>query len=246
MADSKVDTSVVSESILDLSDIHAGYGGVIVLNGVSLGVRPGEIRAVFGVNGAGKTTLLNVAAGLIKNELGNVLINGVDVTKYDTVERVRAGLCLIPENRKGVFRSLTVRENMIMQQPAWESNKQFRDVLSIFPTLSTKLDRNVGSLSGGEQQMVALLRAYVSGAKILLLDEISMGLAPKIVDQVFESVRQIASANVAVLIVEQFVGKVLAFCDYAYVLSKGKVVLEGDSKDLTRERIAGGYFGSDS
>jgi len=244
MVSTAVGISGSESGVLNIVDVHAGYGSVIVLNGITMRVEPGEVRAVFGANGVGKTTLLSVASGLVTTKSGAVYINGDEVTDWDTVARVKAGLCLIPENRRGVFRGLTVRENLVMQRPRWVKGERLESSLEMFPALMGKAQRVVGSLSGGEQQMVALLRAYVSGAKILLLDELSMGLAPKVVDQVFESVRQIAAQNVAVLIVEQFVGKVLAFCDYAYVLSKGKAVMEGKAEDLTRERIAAGYFGS--
>lgn len=243
MRENRDEVEADSRWALTVSDIYAGYGGMIIVNGVSLKVGPGEIYAIFGPNGAGKTTLLSAIAGIIGIKNGGVCINERDVTQLGAVDRVKLGLCLIPENKRGVFRSLTVRENLVMQRPPWLEGKATEDIVDLFPAFATKMDRLVGSLSGGEQQMVALFRAYLSGARILLLDEMSMGLAPKIVDQVFESVRQIAAKDVAVVIVEQFVGKVLGFCDYACVLSKGRKVMEGPAEELDKEGIAVGYFG---
>ncbi|HEV3309973.1 MAG TPA: ATP-binding cassette domain-containing protein, partial [Chloroflexota bacterium] len=162
-----------ARTVLELVDVSAGYAGSKVLHGVNLSVPESSIVALVGANGAGKSTLLRVASGLLRPTSGDVVLDGTSVTQFDPHERVKRGLCLIPEGR-GIFRSLTVRENLELQVPPWVSGGGIDLVLKAFPVLEQRLSQIAGSLSGGEQQMLALGRAYLSNPKVILLDEVSL------------------------------------------------------------------------
>jgi branched-chain amino acid transport system ATP-binding protein len=206
-----------STTVLELRDIVAGYGEGDVLRGVSLAVNKGSIVTLLGANGAGKTTLLRIASGILKAKSGHVMIDLTDVTERTAQARAKAGICLIPEGR-GIFRSLSVRDNLELFRPTW------------------------AALSGGEQQMLALSRAFLSEARIVLVDEVSMGLAPKLVDQVFEILARISAEGVSVLLVEQYVSRALEIADYAYVLSRGQIVLSGTTDQIDQADVAGTYL----
>jgi branched-chain amino acid transport system ATP-binding protein len=230
-----------STTVLELRDIFAGYGEGDVLRGVSLAVDKGSIVTLLGANGAGKTTLLRIASGILKAKSGQVLIDLTDVTGSSAQQRAKAGICLIPEGR-GIFRSLSVRDNLQLFRPTWAEKSSIDSIAEIFPILGGRLNQTAGTLSGGEQQMLALSRAFLSEAQVVLVDEVSMGLAPKLVDQVFEILARISAEGVSVLLVEQYVSRALEIADYAYVLSRGQIVLAGTTDQIDHADIAGTYL----
>ncbi|MEW6471483.1 MAG: ABC transporter ATP-binding protein [Actinomycetota bacterium] len=227
---------------LELRDISAGYAGAQVLRSVSLVAPAGHVTALIGGNGAGKTTLLNVASGLHRPTSGAVVLDGRDVTRCRPAERVQLGICHIPEGR-AIFPSLTVRENLQLHD-----RDAVEDVvgtaIEAFPALGQRLDQVAGSMSGGQQQMLALARAYVSGPNYILLDEVSMGLAPALVAEIFEFLEKLARGGAGLLVVEQYVSKVLDIADVVYVLRKGQVVFAGAPDELDAEALAESYVGS--
>jgi branched-chain amino acid transport system ATP-binding protein len=230
-----------STTVLELRDVVAGYGEGDVLRGVSLSVNKGSIVTLLGANGAGKTTLLRVASGILKAKSGHVMIDLSDVTERSAQQRAKAGICLIPEGR-GIFRSLSVRDNLELFRPTWAEQSTIESVVEIFPILGGRLNQTAGTLSGGEQQMLALSRAFLSEAQVVLVDEVSMGLAPKLVDQVFEILARISAEGVSVLLVEQYVSRALELADYAYVLSRGQIVLSGTTDQIDHADVAGTYL----
>lgn len=232
----------MSATRLRLQNITAGYGASTVLRDVDVEVPGGKVVALLGANGAGKTTLLRVASGLIRPTKGQVMVGDADMTKSPPNARTRAGVCLIPEGR-GVFRGMTVRENLLMQLPPWEKDKSFDVALDAFPALKPRLGELAGRLSGGQQQMLALSRAYLAKPEVVMLDEVSMGLAPVIVDQIFESLQALAATGTALLIVEQYVERALEMSDQVYLLNHGGIVFSGASKDLDEEAVMRGYLG---
>ena len=217
--------------MLELRGIEAGYGEHVVLRDVSLTVQPGTVVAVLGPNGAGKTTLLRVASGLLKPAAGVVLLGGEDVTRTRPYVRVRRGLCHIPEGR-GIYPTLTVRENLVLHSRKGEEAAALDRAASAFPVLGDKLRQPAGQLSGGQQQMLSLVRAWITSPRLVLVDEASMGLAPVVVDQIFEFLGQIAASGTALLIVEQYVNRALALADTVYLLNKGGVVFAGQPGDI--------------
>jgi branched-chain amino acid transport system ATP-binding protein len=230
-----------STTVLELRDVVAGYGEGDVLRGVNLSVNKGSIVTLLGANGAGKTTLLRVASGILKAKSGHVMIDLSDVTERSAQQRAKAGICLIPEGR-GIFRSLSVRDNLELFRPTWAEQSTIESVVEIFPILGGRLNQTAGTLSGGEQQMLALSRAFLSEAQVVLVDEVSMGLAPKLVDQVFEILARISAEGVSVLLVEQYVSRALELADYAYVLSRGQIVLSGTTDQIDHADVAGTYL----
>ena len=227
---------------LELRGIHAGYGSSTVLHGVELMVPAGKVVALLGPNGAGKTTLLRVAAGLLPVRKGSVAVGGTDVTAQRPSRRARAGLCLIPEGR-GVFPGMTVRENLVLQVPRWVTSSSAAAALDVFPGLKQYLSRQAGSLSGGQQQMLALARAWLGNPSVVLLDEVSMGLAPRVVDEIFLGLRQLAATGTALLVVEQFVDRALEMADRVTLLQRGVVAFEGPAGELDRDAVLQGYLG---
>jgi branched-chain amino acid transport system ATP-binding protein len=228
-------------SVLELRDVTAGYGDADVLKGVSLTVRERSIVTLLGANGAGKTTIMRVLSGILKVSGGEVLVNATDATAASPQERSRLGVCLIPEGR-GIFRSLSVRDNLELFRPPWAKDESIDGVIEMFPILGDRLSQAAGTLSGGEQQMLALSRAFLSKAHVVLVDEVSMGLAPKLVDQIFEILEKIASEGVSVLLVEQYVRRALELADYAYVLSRGEIVLSGSTDEVDYAAVADTYL----
>jgi branched-chain amino acid transport system ATP-binding protein len=230
---------------LDLRDIDAAYGPVQALFALSLPVAAGKVTAVLGPNGAGKTSTLNVAAGLLPPTAGTVRLRGEDVTGRPPRQIARSGLCLIPEGR-GTFPSLTVRENLLLQCSI--AGKRISSVEEIayarFPVLGKRRSQIAGTLSGGEQHMLALSRALTTGPDVILIDEISMGLAPILVEQLFGSVAEIAREGRTIVLVEQLAQLVLEIADFAAVVSKGTVVTIGQPADV-RDALEEIYLGSD-
>lgn len=228
--------------MLELENITAGYGDTVVLRDVSLSVPDSKVVALLGPNGAGKTTLLRVASGIIRPMSGRVELGGEDVTGKRPYYRSRRGLCNLPEGR-GIFPSLSVRDNLILQSPRGKENETIEKAMEAFPALSTRLKQLAGSLSGGEQQMLALVRTFASDPKIVVVDEASLGLAPLIVDRIFETLARIAASGVSVLLVEQYVTRALDLADTACLLNRGQVVFTGPAKDLRGDEIFERYFG---
>jgi branched-chain amino acid transport system ATP-binding protein len=227
---------------LEMSNITAGYGRIEVLRGFNMRILPGTIVALLGPNGVGKTTALRVAAGLLSPSRGVVSLNGEDVTLVPPHARAKKGLCLIPEGR-GIFRSLTVAENLRVQVPPWVDQKTSLDpVMSAFPVLMTRLQQRAGSLSGGEQQMLALARAYLSSPKVVLFDEVSMGLAPILVREVFVAIRNIASMGATLLIVEQYAKRAMEIADEIILVDRGTVTFSGPPSSLDQEHLVSHYL----
>jgi branched-chain amino acid transport system ATP-binding protein len=227
---------------LELVGVTAGYDRATVLRDVSLTVPAGKIVALLGPNGAGKTTLLRTATGLLRPSSGTIRINGANMTRSAPNRRTRAGLCLVPEGR-GVFRSLTVRENLRMQIPKWSKDVSVDGVLDVFPILRERLGQTAGTMSGGQQQMLALARSYLANPRVVLLDEVSMGLAPKVVDEIFEAIGQLAATGAALLLVEQYVNRALKLADLVVLLDRGTVAFNGAPSDLDQDDVLRGYLG---
>jgi branched-chain amino acid transport system ATP-binding protein len=229
--------------MLVLKDVTAGYGATTVLRRINLIVPAGSVVALLGPNGAGKTTLLRVASGLLAPRTGHVLVDGADVTGQDPDRLTRRGVCHVPEGR-GIFRSLTVRENLITFSPPGGEDRAFDLAAEAFPRLGQRMSQVAGTMSGGEQQMLALARAYVQDPRFVLLDEVSMGLAPKIVDEVFEFLELLAKRGSALLLVEQYVARALGVADYVYLLNKGEIVFAGEPDEIDADDLAEQYVGS--
>ncbi len=228
---------------LALDSIVAGYGRTIVLRDVSLSVPRGAVVALLGPNGAGKTTLLRAASGLLTPARGSVVIDGRDATGLTPNRRAKAGLCLVPEGR-GVFGELTVRENLRLQRPRWVANDHTDTVLKAFPILARRLDQRAGSMSGGEQQMLALARTYMAEPKLVLLDEVSMGLAPLVVDQIFKVLAELRRSGISLLVVEQYVERALELADSVVVLDRGQVAAAGPSGSFSHASLRDSYLGA--
>ncbi len=237
----------MAREVLVLDKINAGYGEFHVLFDVSLKVHEGEIVALVGPNGAGKTTTLRTIMGMTTLYSGKVLLNGKDVTKIPTHKRIELGITMVPEGRR-IFKTLTVYENLLAGALTKKAQQRFQEnlelVFNFFPKLRERRNQIAGTLSGGEAQMLAIARALMSDPDILLLDEPSLGLAPKIVIQVFDIVKKLREeADKTILLVEQHVKHSLEVADRAYVLEQGKIVLEGEAKQLlTDERLRKAYL----
>jgi branched-chain amino acid transport system ATP-binding protein len=233
-------------SLLAIRDLRVAYGEIEALKGVSLRVETGEVVAILGANGAGKTTLMRAISGLIGKRGGTVAFDGADVTRVAADRIVRLGIAHAPEGRR-VFGTLTVAENLMLggyTRPVAQARAAIADVYRMFPRLFERAAQFAGTLSGGEQQMLAIGRALVAQPKLLLLDEPSLGLAPIIVQGIFRSLRQIADRGVTILIVEQNARSALRLADRGYVLEVGRIVLEDDAaKLLASPDVQAAYLG---
>jgi branched-chain amino acid transport system ATP-binding protein len=234
--------------MLEVERLEAGYGDATALWDVSLGVAAGELVAVVGPNGAGKTTLINTLAGLLPARAGRLVFDGADLRRVPAHHVCRHGLAIVPEGRR-LFAGMTVEENLDLgcYLPAARAARgaSLERVWAIFPVLRERRRQLAGSLSGGQQQMVAVARALMARPRLLLLDEPSLGLAPTVVDQLFEVIADIHRAGVAVLLVEQNVARALALAARAYVLEEGRIVAEGLPADLLRQpHIQQAYLGT--
>ena len=228
--------------ILGLRDIRAGYGPIEVVHGVSLDIPVGAVVALLGPNGGGKTTLLNVCAGLLTPMAGEVRYGGALVTAVPADGRARRGICTVPEGR-GIFPNLTVRENLLMATQVGVPMDHIEDVaFAQFPHLSPKRKQLAGTLSGGEQQMLALARAFATEPKLLLLDELSMGLAPIVVGELYDKVRELASGGLSILLVEQFARTALPIADSAAVVLQGVIAHRGSPAEM-EEALSSSYLG---
>ncbi len=230
--------------MLEVRDITAGYGDVTVLRNVSLTCPTGSAVALLGPNGAGKTTLMRVLSGLLKPTNGQILLVGEDVTGFRTSTLSKKGVCHIPEGR-GIFPSLTVRENLALFSPRGKPQlaETFQRATQSFPILGSRMSQTAGSLSGGEQQMLAIVRAYLSNPRLVLVDEASIGLAPLVVEGIFKFLGQVAKEGTTLLIVEQYVTRALALADSVYVLNRGQVAFSGKSDALSSADIFETYLG---
>jgi branched-chain amino acid transport system ATP-binding protein len=228
---------------LELRKISASYDGHAVLRNVDLVVPDRSVVALLGPNGAGKTTLLRVASGLLRPDAGQMLLDEQDVTGWPADRLARAGVCHVPEGR-GVFSALSVRDNLRLQARPGVDRRAIPDAVKSFPRLGERLDQLAGTMSGGEQQMLAIAHAYVAVAPVVLLDEVSMGLAPVIVDEIFTYLHQLASGGTAMLLVEQYVSKALQLADYVYILNKGRVQFVGEPDELGEDQILASYLGA--
>jgi branched-chain amino acid transport system ATP-binding protein len=234
--------------LLRIINLRSGYGGLQVIDGVSLHASPGEIVALIGANGAGKSTLLKAIAGLLPANTGRILFQGKDLSRWRAEERAAQGLTLVPEGR-GLFPDMTVRENLLMGGYARQAgHRQLNDsvqrVCRLFPVLGERMDERAANLSGGQQQALALARALVGEPVVVLLDEPSTGLAPALVKDLFRQIQQLKAANVAVILAEQNVREALKTADRAYVMKTGRIVLEGTAVELAgSSEIQKAYLG---
>jgi branched-chain amino acid transport system ATP-binding protein len=233
--------------MLEVVNLEVSYGAIKALKGISFKVKPGEIVTLIGANGAGKTTTLRTISGLIKPTNGRIYFKGQDITNLDAHKIVELGISHVPEGRR-VFATLTVMENL--ELAAWTikdrklRNERFEMVFEIFPRLKERRKQLAGTLSGGEQQMLSVARALTIGGDIMLLDEPSMGLAPILVDEIFDILQKINKQGTTILLVEQNARKALNLADYAYVLEVGTIALEGDAKQLLEDpRVKEAYLG---
>jgi len=233
--------------MLDVENLHVYYGGVHALKGVSFCVPDGKVVALLGANGAGKSTTLRAICGLVAPQEGTILIDGKDVGALQTFERVRAGTALVPEGRQ-VFTNLTVLENLSMGAYARAKDADIatdmESIFCLFPVLKERLSQKAGTLSGGEQQMLAVARALMSKPRLLLMDEPSLGLASVLVTQLFDVIKRINDVGTTVLLVEQNARAALRVADYGYVLEVGRISLEGGAADLaSNEGVRRAYIG---
>ena len=234
-------------SLLEIHDLEVYYGVIKAIKGVSFHVDEGEVIALIGANGAGKTTILHTITGLLSAENGSVNFAGTNISKLPAHKIVSMGMAHVPEGRR-VFANLTVLQNLKMgaytRKDKAEVDASLENVYNRFPRLKERQNQMAGTLSGGEQQMLAMGRALMSKPKILLMDEPSMGLSPIYVNEIFDIIQEVSNAGTTVLLVEQNAKKALAIADRAYVLETGKIVLEGKASDLlNNEDIKKAYLG---
>ena len=235
--------------LLEIKDLKVAYGKIQAVKGISLHINAGEIVTLVGANGAGKTTLLKTISGLLKPSSGVINFEGKDIQGIDPHNRVLEGLCQAPEGR-GIFPGMTVLENLEMGKYArkdWknELKEDLDRIYTLFPRLKERQSQAGGTLSGGEQQMLSIGRALMSRPRLLLLDEPSMGLAPKFIQQIFNIIREIQSQGVSILLVEQNAAQALSCANRAYILETGNIVKEGSGKELLNdEAIKKAYLGT--
>ncbi len=234
-------------AMLEIKDLEVYYGMIQAIKGVSFEVSEGEVIALIGANGAGKTTILHTITGLLEPKKGTVIFNGYDITKVPAHKIVSMGMAHVPEGRR-VFANLTVYQNLKMGAYTRKDKQEIEETLETvykrFPRLEERHNQLAGTLSGGEQQMLAMGRALMSHPRILLMDEPSMGLSPIFVNEIFDIIKEVSASGTTVLLVEQNAKKALSISDRGYVLETGNIVLEGKSKDLlNNDSIKKAYLG---
>ena len=228
---------------LSLKGITSGYGTTTIVRNIDLNIKAGSVTALLGPNGAGKSTLLKTMSGLIRPMSGSVMIDGHDVSSLAPNKRANLGLCHIPEGR-GIFPSMTVKENLELQAKPGEQSIAIEKGIAAFPILGERLMQRAGTLSGGQQQMLSMARAYTQNPRVILVDEGSLGLAPIVVDEIFSFLAGVAAAGAALLIVDQFVARALALATSAYVMTRGEIVFAGTSAELQRSDVFERYLGT--
>jgi branched-chain amino acid transport system ATP-binding protein len=234
-------------ALLEIENLSTGYGEIKVLWGISLKVEERGVTALLGANGAGKSTLLNCISGLHKTWEGRILLDGRDITGVKPHKRIELGISMVPEGRR-IFPGMTVIENLMMgaytKRAREKMNESYEEVYNLFPVLKERQRQRAGTLSGGEQQMLAIARSLMARPRILMLDEVSTGLSPVLTTTVMETLAKLAETGLPMLMVEQHVEKALEISERAYVLENGRVLLEGESKALrTDEQLKRAYMG---
>lgn len=234
-------------AMLEVKDLEVYYGMIQAIKGISFEVNEGEVIALIGANGAGKTTTLHTITGLLQASSGHVLFEGTDISKVPAHKIVSMGMAHVPEGRR-VFANLSVLQNLKMGAYTRKDKNEYEETLATvyerFPRLQERQNQMAGTLSGGEQQMLAMGRALMSHPKIILMDEPSMGLSPIFVNEIFDIIKSVSASGTTVLLVEQNAKKALSIADRAYVLETGKIVLEGDADDLLHnDSIKKAYLG---
>ena len=235
--------------LLKVQDLHVSYGKIKAIKGISLEVYAGEVVTLIGANGAGKTTFLKTVSGILSPASGEITYDGKPLENIKPFQRVNEGICQAPEGR-GIFPGMTVLENLEMgkfgRKPSKEeSHEDLEKIFGLFPRLKERISQMGGTLSGGEQQMLAIGRALMSRPRLLLLDEPSMGLAPKFIAQIFEIIGEIKKQGVTILLVEQNAAKALAIADRAYVLATGNITTQGTGKELLNDpAVRAAYLGT--
>ncbi|OQM76069.1 branched-chain amino acid ABC transporter ATP-binding protein [Pseudaminobacter manganicus] len=234
-------------SLLAVEDLQAGYGNLSVLHGISFELNAGEVGAMVGANGAGKSTTLRCLSGLLRPRAGTIIFAGEDISNLPAHRIVELGLVQVPEGRL-LFPAMSVRENLMLgaflPEPRKRMSQSMDAVLSYFPALREKLDLPAGSLSGGQQQMVAVGRALMSRPKLLVLDEPSLGIAPLLVREIFENIEKLAAGGLAILLIEQNIGNALSLSQRAWVIENGAIVMQGSGRELLDDpRIQAAYLG---
>jgi branched-chain amino acid transport system ATP-binding protein len=238
-----------NDVVLQIENLHVFYGGIHALKGVSLLVPRGTIVALIGANGAGKSTMLRTVSGLVRPREGRILFEGQDITGESPHRIVEMGIAMVPEGRR-IFPNLTVMENLLLgaytRRDHQGLKKDLEWVFSLFPRLRERTWQKGGTLSGGEQQMLAVARALMSRPRLLMMDEPSLGLAPLLVREIFHIVRELLQSGVTILLIEQNAKAALEIAHYAYVLETGRVTLEGEGKKLLEdERVRKAYLGEE-
>ncbi len=234
--------------MLEINNLHVYYGGIHALHGISLRVPDGKIVTLLGANGAGKSSTLRTIAGIVKPGEGSITFDGQNLLGLKSFEVLRRGIALVPEGRR-VFVNLTVRENLILgaytRNDKAEINQTMEEIFSIFPRLQERISQPAGTLSGGEQQMLALGRALMSHPKLLMIDEPSLGLAPVLSQGVLKKLKEVNQIKgQTILLIEQNARAAMSIADYAYILETGKIVLEGDAESLARDdQVRKSYLG---
>lgn len=234
--------------MLEIKDLHVSYGAIKALTGVSLSVEDGELVTLIGANGAGKTTTLHTISGLLKASSGTVLLDGRDIQKVPAHEIIGLGMAQVPEGRH-VFSQMTVLENLYMGAYIMKDKAKIEEniewVYAHFPRLKERSRQLAGTLSGGEQQMLATGRALMTNPKILLMDEPSMGLSPLLVSEIFDIIKELQKAGITILLVEQNAKMALSIADRAYVLENGKITISGPAAEMLEdERVKKAYLGA--
>ena len=234
-------------ALLEVKDLQVYYGVICALKGISFEVNEGEIVSLIGANGAGKTTMMQSVVGMLPKKSGSVIFDGHDISKTPCHKIVKLGMTQVPEGRR-IFQELTVYENLMMGAYTVRDQDKFKEDLEStyarFPRLAERRNQIAGTLSGGEQQMLAMSRALMSHPKLLMLDEPSMGLAPILVDQVFEIIKELHKSGTTILLVEQNASKALEISDRAYVLETGSITLSGTGKELaSSDEVRKAYLG---
>ncbi len=235
-------------SLLEVKNMDVHYGDFLALKDISLNVEPGTIVSLIGANGAGKSTIMNTICGLNKPSAGEIIFDGQNISGKKPHQIAKLGLSMAPEGSH-CFESMTVKDNLLMgayMASGSERMERLESVYKLFPILKEKANQQSTYLSGGQRQMLAIGRGIMTQPKILLCDEISLGLAPVVINDIYDKLKEIAATGLTMLIVEQNVTRSLQASDYAYVILEGKVVMEGKSKDLNEDEVNDAYFGINS